>query len=328
MLSLYPEIEPFSSYYLSSNCTGKKLATEHQIYVEQCGNPSGIPVVFLHGGPGSGCRPSHRCFFDPKRYHIILFDQRGCGRSRPLGTLVNNTTDDLIQDMEHIRQHIGIKNWLVFGGSWGSTLGLYYASHYAEHVSGLILRGLFLGRQQDIDWVYTNNGAAKIFPEAWHNLIKDLPCSQQAKPLTIIYQQLVGDDIQLSNAMFDKLQRWESSLVYWQKSLSFEEKTDKQAIKFEEKSAPIIQLYYSLNQCFIADSPLLEIIENIRHIPTKIIHGRQDMVCPVEQAWQLKQHWPEADLSIIDMAGHVASEAKLINALLEATNDFATLNTE
>lgn len=325
MFALYPDIEPFTSYHLTTNCTDKKLATEHHIYVEQCGNPLGIPVVFLHGGPGSGCRPSHRCFFDPKRYHIILFDQRGCGRSHPLGALADNTTDDLIHDMEFIRQHIGIKKWLIFGGSWGSTLGLYYASHFAEHVSGLILRGLFLGRQQDIDWVYANNGAAKIFPEAWHNLIRDLPLSQQDKPLADIYQQLTSDNIQLSNAMFDKLQHWESSLVYWQESLNIEERIAKDAIKKEDKVPSTIQLHYSLNQCFIAQKPLLELIEHIRHIPTKIIHGRHDMVCPVEQAWQLKQYWPEADLSIIDMAGHVANEPKIIDALIKATNHFATL---
>jgi proline iminopeptidase len=323
MLSLYPDIEPFSHYHLNVTCTDKKLATEHHIYVEQCGNPLGIPVVFLHGGPGSGCRPSHRCFFDPKRYHIILFDQRGCGRSRPLGALADNTTVELIQDMEIIREHIGIKKWLVFGGSWGATLALYYTHHFYERVSGLILRGIFLARQQDIDWVYSNNGAAKIFSEAWHNLIKDLPLSQQDQPLAAIYQQLTSDNIQLSNTMFDKLQHWESSLVYWQNSLSFEERVTDNVIQESDKTPSIIQLHYSLNQCFIAKDPLLENIDNIRHIPTKIIQGRHDMVCPVSQAWQLKHHWPEADLAIIDMAGHIANEPKMVDALVKATTDFA-----
>jgi len=331
MLSLYPAIEPFNHFHLpvtNKVITDEGSTQEHHIYVEQCGNPLGIPVVFLHGGPGSGCRPSHRCFFDPKLYHIILFDQRGCGRSRPYGSLLNNTTVNLIQDMETIRQHISIKQWLVFGGSWGATLALYYAIHFTEQVSGLILRGVFLARTQDIDWVYSENGAAKIYSDAWHNLVKDLPLSQQAQPLSAIYQQLTSDDTKVSNTMFNKLQHWEENLIYWQKSLSFNDNssynlTDNSITK-EDGTAAIIQLHYSLNQCFIAQKPLLEQIEKIRHIPTRIIHGRHDMVCPIEQAWQLKNHWPEAELSIIEMAGHLANEPKIIDALVRATNDFAT----
>jgi len=334
MLSLYPGIEPFNHYYLTVTndaltdaAAGKNSADEHHLYVEQCGNPLGIPVVFLHGGPGSGCRESHRCFFDPQRYHIILFDQRGCGRSRPYGALIHNTTGNLIHDMEAIRQHIGIKKWLVFGGSWGATLALYYANHFTEQVSGLILRGVFLARERDIDWVYSEYGAAKIFPEAWHNLVNHLPYSQQAQPLAEIYRQLTSDDTVVSNDIFNKLQHWEASLIYWQKSLNFEEivieRSVENPIKEYDKAPAIIQLYYSLNQCFIAKEPLLENIENIRHIPTKIIHGHYDMVCPLEQALQLKKYWPEAELSIIEMAGHVSSEAKIIDALVKATNDFA-----
>jgi proline iminopeptidase len=330
MLALYPAIEPFTHYYLpvtNAALTGGQMeensAVEHHIYVEQCGNPLGIPVVFLHGGPGSGCRPSHRCFFDPQLYHIILFDQRGCGRSRPLGELANNTTENIIQDMEAIRQHIGIKKWLVFGGSWGATLGLYYTKHFPEQVSGLILRGVFLGRSQDIDWAYSNNGAAKVFPDAWNTLVADLPLSQQAHPLPTLYQQLTSDDPKVSHKIFNKIQHWEASLIYWQESLSFKDNSKDNLIKEDEKAAAIIQLYYSLNQCFIAKDPLLEQLDNIRHIPTKIIHGRFDMVCPLEQAWQLKKHWPEAQLSIIEMAGHVANEPKIIDALVMATNDFA-----
>ncbi|PHR83002.1 MAG: prolyl aminopeptidase [Colwellia sp.] len=334
MLSLYPAIEPFSHYHLpmtsgvlTDTQTGESSTVEHQLYIEQCGNPLGIPVVFLHGGPGSGCRPSHRCFFNPKLYHIILFDQRGCGRSRPLGALQQNTTANIIQDMEIIRQHIGIKKWLVFGGSWGTTLALYYAHHFSEQVSGLILRGVFLARQQDIDWVYSKNGAAKIYPDAWNNLVENLPLSQQAQPLSTIYQQLTDENLAVSNAIFNKIQHWEESLIYWQKSLRFNENSKGNLtgnpIKKEDKAAAVIQLYYSLSQCFIAQEPLLEQIDNIRHIPTKIIHGRHDMVCPVEQAWQLKKHWPEAELSIIEMAGHVANEPKIIDALVKATNEFA-----
>ena len=322
MLSLYPAIEPFKHFYLSvasAAITNEDAAQTHQLYVEQCGNPAGIPVVFLHGGPGSGCRPSHRCFFDPALYHIILFDQRGCGRSRPQGLLAENTTAHLVEDIELIRQHLAIDKWLVFGGSWGTTLALCYAQKFAERVTGLILRGVFLARQQDIDWFYREKGAAKIYPDAWQHLVEHLPVSQQAQPLSAIYQQLLSDNSQVSNAMLNKIQHWEANLVYWQKWLT----PDDVSATEDDKVAAIIQLYYSMNQCFIEHTPILEHVDKIRHIPTTIIHGRNDMVCPVEQAWLLKQRWPEAQLSIIEMAGHVASEPKIIAALVKATDNFA-----
>jgi proline iminopeptidase len=334
MLSLYPAIEPFGHFYLpvANNLASQTLTNDtisnngssqtHQLYIEQCGNPDGIPVIFLHGGPGSGCRPSHRCFFDPALYHIILFDQRGCGRSRPKGLLKHNTTGHLVEDIELIRQHLGIEKWLVFGGSWGTTLALTYAQRFADKVAGLILRGIFLARQQDIDWFYSENGAAKTYPEAWRYLVEHLPISQQAQPISAIYQQLSSTDNQCSNAMLKRIQFWEASLVYWQKRLTL----DDISITEDEKTSAIIQLFYSMNQCFIEQAPILEHIDSIRHIPTKIIHGRQDMVCSVEQAWLLKQCWPEAELSIIEMAGHVASEPKIISALVKATNDFAKLS--
>jgi proline iminopeptidase len=251
-----------------------------------------------------------------------LFDQRGCGRSRPKGLLKHNTTGHLVEDIELIRQHLGIEKWLVFGGSWGTTLALTYAQRFADKVAGLILRGIFLARQQDIDWFYSENGAAKTYPEAWRYLVEHLPISQQAEPISAIYQQLSSDNSQPSNGMLKRIQFWEASLVYWQKLLTL----DDISITEDEKTSAIIQLYYSMNQCFIEQAPILEHIDKIRHIPTTIIHGRQDMVCPVEQAWLLKQCWPEAELSIIEMAGHVASEPKIISALVKATNDFAKLS--
>ena len=215
MLSLYPAIEPFQHYYLSvanAAIINETTAQTHQLYVEQCGNPDGIPVIFLHGGPGSGCRPSHRCFFDPALYHIILFDQRGCGRSRPKGLLKHNTTGHLVEDIELIRQHLGIEKWLVFGGSWGTTLALTYAQRFADKVAGLILRGIFLARQQDIDWFYSENGAAKTYPEAWRYLVEHLPISQQAEPISAIYQQLSSTDNQCSNAMLKRCLLYTSEL--------------------------------------------------------------------------------------------------------------------
>ncbi|OUS32803.1 prolyl aminopeptidase [Thalassotalea sp. 42_200_T64] len=298
----------------------------HQIYVEECGNPLGIPVVFLHGGPGSGCNESHRRFFDPKHYHIILFDQRGCGRSRPYRSLQRNTTAHLIQDIEVIRQHIGIKKWLIFGGSWGATLALYYAQHFPQQVSGLLLRGIFLARSQDIDWVYSENGAAKLFPDAWQQLVQGLPKDEQAQPLSAIYQQLSSDNSKVSTAMFNKLQHWEANLIALQEPPEFLASTTKDSAKaLKVKASSIIQLYYSLNRCFINQTPLLESIDIIRHIPTIIIHGRYDMLCPLEQAWQLKQRWPEAKLIIVEMAGHVASEPRIIDALIKATDDLCQL---
>lgn len=331
MQSLYPAIEPFKHYYLNVNNLKTTHANEadsdHQIYVEECGSPLGVPVVFLHGGPGSGCNESHRRFFDPKHYHIILFDQRGCGRSRSSGslqcTLQDNTTAHLIQDMEVIRQHIGIKKWLVFGGSWGATLALYYSQHFPQQVSGLLLRGVFLARSQDINWVYHANGAAKLFPDAWQQLVQDLPKDQQAQPLSAIYQQLNSDDSNISTVIFDKLQHWEANLIALQEPPEFLASTTLNSTKtLKAKTSSIIQLYYSLNRCFISQTPLLENIDIIRHIPTTIIHGRYDMVCPLEQAWQLKQHWPEAQLIIVEMSGHLASEPRIIDALIKATDDF------
>jgi len=332
MHSLYPAIEPFKHYYLnvsnlnSSDLKHKKSENEadinHHIYIEQCGNPLGIPVVFLHGGPGSGCNESHRRYFDPKYYHIILFDQRGCGRSHPVGSLQHNTTAHLIQDMEVIRQHIGIKKWLVCGGSWGATLALCYAQHFPQQVSGLLLRGVFLARSQDIDWVYHVNGAAKFFPDAWQQLVKDLPKDQQDKPLSAIYQQLSSDDNKISMKIFNKLQNWEANLVALQEPPKYSEYLSKD----NAEVSSIIQLYYSLNLCFINQTPILENIDIIRHIPTTIIHGRYDMVCPLKQAWQLKQHWPEAKLTIVEMAGHVASEPKIIDALIKVQTLYANLN--
>jgi len=345
MRLLYPAIEPFKHYYLNvSNLNISKLNSadlkeknteeinlklkcadetdiNHRIYVEQCGNPLGVPVVFLHGGPGSGCNELHRRYFDPKYYHIILFDQRGCGRSHPAGSLQHNTTTHLIEDMEVIRQHIGIEKWLVFGGSWGATLGLYYAQHFSQQVSGLLLRGVFLARSQDIDWVYQANGAAKIFPDAWQYLVKALPKDKQAQPLSAIYQQLNSDDSKISMKIFNRLQHWEANLIALQEPPKF----TKNLPKDSDKVSSIIQLYYSLNHCFITQAPLLENIDIIRHIPTTIIHGRYDMVCPLEQAWQLKQNWPEAKLIIVEMAGHVASEPKIIDALIKATDSFVNV---
>ncbi len=318
MLPLYPDIEPYQTHIIdmeplrSGDC--------HHVYVEECGNPDGLPVVFLHGGPGSGCRPQHRCFFDPERYRIILFDQRGCGRSTPSGELENNTSDYLVQDMETIRKQLNISQWLVFGGSWGATLALLYAQQHHNNVMGLILRGVFLGREQDVNWVYAEGGASRLFPEAWHQLVKDLPDSEQQYPLKAYFQQLTDPDKALQMSAALTLQAWESTIVTLR---DHEYEPD-----LTEEPGPLahsrIQLHFALNQCFIADTPLLQNIDKIRDIPTKIIHGRYDIVCPIQQSFELHQVWPEAELNIVPMAGHAAGEPAIVNALIKATREFAT----
>jgi len=317
MIPLYPEIEPYTTHNIEMEQLSNGL--HHQVYIEECGNPEGIPVVFLHGGPGSGCRPQHRCYFDPERYRIILFDQRGCGRSTPHGELENNSTDYLIADMETIRQQLNIDNWVIFGGSWGATLGLCYALHYPENVLAMILRGVFLGRQQDIDWVYAEGGASKIFPDAWKNLVEHLPIADQKAPLKAYYEQLTQTDEIHQMAAAQTLQAWESTIVTLR---DYEYQHD-----HTKETGPLahsrIQLHFALNECFIAAKPILNNIEPIRNIPTIIVHGRYDIVCPLQQTWELSQAWPEASLNIVAMAGHAAGEPALVEALVTATRKIA-----
>jgi proline iminopeptidase len=317
MFSLYPEIEPYQTHQISMEEMDN--GQRHQIYIEECGNPNGLPIVFLHGGPGSGCRSQHRRYFDPDTYRIILFDQRGCGRSTPHGELEHNSTDFLIADLETIRQTLNIKRWLIFGGSWGATLALCYAQHYPQNVMAMILRGVFLGRQQDIDWVYAEGGASKLFPDAWQQLVQHLPKAEQQKPLSAYYHQLTAVDELHQMATAKRLQAWESTIV----TLRDHEYKPDPSHEVGPLAHSRIQLHFALNECFIADNPILGNIDCIRHIPTKIIHGRYDIVCPIEQSWQLYQTWPEAELAIIPMAGHAAGEPALINALVKATRDMS-----
>ena len=319
MTPLYPDIEPYTTHLLEMEALSNGLC--HQVYVEECGNPDGIPVVFLHGGPGSGCRASHRCYFDPDLYRIILFDQRGCGRSLPHGELENNNTPFLIADMETIRQQLNIDRWVIFGGSWGTTLGLCYAQQYPETVLAMILRGIFLGRQQDIDWVYAEGGASQLFPDAWHHFVGKLPEAEQASPLNAYFQQLTAPDELHQMAAAKLLQAWESTIVTLR---DHEHRPD-----LSQDPGPLaharIQLHFALDECFIADKPILNNIDIIRNIPTIIVQGRYDIVCPTQQAWELHQIWPETRLKVIPMAGHAAGEPPIINALVHATNEIATL---
>lgn len=317
MIPLYPEIEPYAIHNIDMELLSNGL--QHQVYVEECGNPDGIPIVFLHGGPGSGCRPQHRCYFDPELYRIILFDQRGCGRSKPHGELENNSTQHLIADMEAIRQQLNIDSWVIFGGSWGATLGLCYAQQYPEKVLAMILRGIFLGRQQDIDWVYAEGGASKLFPDAWQNLVANLPETEHKAPLSAYYQQLTHSDEVHQMSAAKTLQSWESTIV----TLRDHEYQHDHSKEPGPLAHSRIQLHFALNKCFISDNPILDNIDAIRLIPTIIVHGRYDIVCPIQQTWELHQAWPEAELNIIPMAGHAAGEPALIEALVAATRKIA-----
>ncbi|PCJ30722.1 MAG: prolyl aminopeptidase [Gammaproteobacteria bacterium] len=318
MTPLYPEIEPYAIHHFDMEVLSNGLS--HQVYVEECGNPHGLPVVFLHGGPGAGCRPSHRRYFDPERYRIILFDQRGCGRSTPLGELENNSTEYLIADMEAIRLKLNINNWVIFGGSWGATLALCYAQQHPEYVSSMILRGVFLGRQQDIDWVYAEGGASKLFPEAWHNLVKNLDKAQQQQPITAYHSLLTQPDTEKQMVAAKTLDAWECTIVTLRDHEYQHDET--------KESGPLaharVQLHFAVNQCFIADNPILKSIDSIRHIPTTIVHGRYDIVCPMQQSWQLHQQWPEATLNVIALSGHAAGEPAIIDALIAATDSIAS----
>lgn len=319
MLTLYPDIEPYQTHMLDRESLAD--GRQHTLYVEECGNPDGIPVIFLHGGPGSGCRPQHRCYFNPEKYRIILFDQRGCGRSTPGGELENNTTAYLVEDMEFIRHTLGIEKWVLFGGSWGATLALCYARDYPKQVVSMILRGTFLGRQKDVNWVYAEGGASRLFPDAWQSLVNALPETERAEPLQAYFDRLTDADEAVQLAAAQTLNAWEGTIVML-RDHEFEP-------DLTQAPGPLahsrVQLHYALNDCFIADSPILNSIDLIQHIPTVVIHGRYDLVCPLQQSWELKQAWSEIDLRIVPLAGHAAGEPALIDALVKATDELAEI---
>lgn len=311
MLSLYPDIKPYVRHTLAA-------ASPHQLYVEECGNPSGLPVLYLHADPGAGCRPQHRCFFDPDIYRIILFDQRGCGRSLPHGALEENTSRALITDIEHIRTHLGIERWLLFGSSWGSTLGLLYGETYPERVLGLILQGIFLGRAQDLRWRF-QTGAPQIFPDAWVQLVEEIPSPERNDLIGAFYRRLNG---------FDELARMAAAkaLNAWQARCS--SLTTDDTLPHEEHATLLartrIQLHYAKHRYFIEPNQLLHDASRLENIPGIIIHGRYDMVYPLSNAWELHEAWPRAELQIMPAAGHAATEPAILDALVRATNLMAS----
>ncbi len=309
---MYPFIRPYVTHHFD-------VESPHRIYVEESGNPDGLPVVFLHGGPGSGTEPYHRSFFDPERYRIILFDQRGSGKSAPHAELQGNHTQALLSDMELIREKLAIDKWLVFGGSWGSTLALVYAESYPERVVGLVLRGIFLCREKEIKWFY-QEGAGKLFPDYWQDYIKPIPEAERFEMVRAYYKRLTSNNEVERMAAAKAWSIWEGRCATL---LPSKKVTDHFSDPFTALSLARIECHYFINNSFLGDNQILNDAHTLKNIPGVIVHGRYDVVCPVESAWELHQAWPQSELNIIADAGHSASEPGIANALVKATDAMA-----
>ncbi|WP_437313643.1 prolyl aminopeptidase [Sorangium sp. So ce385] len=310
--TLYPEIEPYRAGRL-------RVSDLHEIYFEESGNPRGKPVIFVHGGPGGGTEPKQRRFFDPAAYRIVLFDQRGCGKSTPYASLEENTTWHLVADMEALREHLGIERWLVFGGSWGSTLSLAYAEKHPERVTELVLRGIFLLRKQELEWFY-QRGASAIFPDAWEEYLAFIPEAERGDLLTAYHRRLTSPDPQLRQQAARAWSVWEgrTSCLFTNQELVMKTSGEEFALAFAR-----IECHYFMNKGFLtSETQLLDDVHRIRHIPTVIVQGRYDVVCPPESAWALHRAFPEAELRIVADAGHSAMEPGILHELIEATDRF------
>jgi proline iminopeptidase len=312
MKEMYPEIEPYSTGFL-------KVSEIHTLYFEEAGNPNGKPVVFLHGGPGGGLIPNYRRYFNPQKWRIILLDQRGCGQSKPFADLRENTTWDLVADIEKLRVHLSIAKWAVFGGSWGSTLALTYAIKHPDSCTKLFLRGIFLLRKKEIDWFY-QEGCSKIFPDAWEEYVKPIPKEERHNFVEAFYKRLTSEDSQIRKAAATAWSIWEGS------TSKLIPDSDVVARFGEDEFADAfarIECHYFINKGFFPeDNYLLNNIDKIRHIPTIIVQGRYDVVCPAESAWELHRALPEAEFHLIADAGHSLSEKGIISALITATDNF------
>ena len=313
MKSLYPHLEPFEVSFLEID--------DHRIYYEVSGNPNGKPAIFVHGGPGGGGSTEVRRFFNPELYKIIVFDQRGCGRSKPHASLNDNTTWHLVSDMERIREKLGIEQWLVFGGSWGSTLSLAYAQAHPTRVSELVLRGIFMLRKKELDWFY-QEGASKIFPEPWQEFLEPIEDDKRDNLMDAYREIFYGDDQAKKLQAAVAWSKWEAatSSLLISKSRVDEFQDPEFALAFA-----MIENHYFVNKGFFEDeNQLLENLEVIRHIPAVIVQGRYDVVCPMESAWELTHKWPEAEFIVTPNSGHSAFEKENIAALVDATDKFAS----
>ena len=309
---LYPPIEPFRTGFLD-------VDGGHRIYYEECGNPSGKPAVFLHGGPGGGCTPAMRQFWNPDVYRIILFDQRGAGRSTPHAGLENNTTPDLVADIETLRTELQIDKWQVFGGSWGSTLALAYSQAHPDRATEIILRGIFMLRRKEIDWFY-QHGASELFPDRWQHYLDPIPVEERGDLLDAYYRRLTSDDADTRLAAAKAWSIWEgtTSTLLPNEQIAAEFGADEMALALAR-----IECHYFVNRGFMAENQLIDNVGRIRHVPAVIVQGRYDVVCPVVSAWELAQAWPEAELRIVPDAGHAAFEPGNTHELVRATDAFA-----
>lgn len=311
---LYPPIEPFLVERV-------RVSPDHELYVEHSGNPEGKPVVFLHGGPGAHVSPRHRQLFDPSRYHIVLFDQRGCGKSTPRPSVVDNTTWDLVADIETLRERAGIQAWQVFGGSWGSTLALAYAQAHPGRVTELVLRGIFLGTKRETDWVYEEGNLSRLFPEGWSAFVKPVTIAERGDMLRAYERLMASSDASVRLDAARAWNVWESLLSSLVTTAAQQEEAREEA---DAITSAVTEIHYFVNKCFLrSDQQLLEDMHKVKHIPATIVQGRYDLVCPFETAWRLHQAWPEAELRIIADAGHSAFETNITRALVATTDLYA-----
>ena len=315
MKQLYPKIEPYNQFDL-------KVSDLHTIHIEESGNINGKPVIFLHGGPGGGIEPIYRQYFDPEKWRIIVFDQRGCGQSTPHAELQENTTWDLIADIEKIRQHLEINKWVVFGGSWGSTLSLSYAITHPDRCKALVLRGIFMIRKKEINWFY-QDGTSNIYPDAWEHYLRPIPEDERHDLVAAYYKRLTSNDDSVRIEAAKAWSIWEAStskLIQSEESIhAFED------AKVAEAFARIECHYFTNRGFFDTDEWLLENVDKIRHIPTVIVQGRYDVVCPMISAWELHRAFPEADFEIVQDAGHSMTEKGIAAKLVEYTDKFSEL---
>lgn len=312
MRTLYPAIEPYRTGYLDTG-------DGHQVYWEMCGNPNGKPAVFLHGGPGAGCSPAHRRLFDPQKYRVLLFDQRSCGRSKPHASLENNTTWDLVKDIESLRAIMGVDKWLVFGGSWGATLALAYSETHPAHVSELIVRGIFTLKKREIDWYY-QEGASNLFPDLWESFLAPIPEAERGDLVGAYRKRLVGSDPKAQLEAARAWSVWEGSTIKLlpNKQNSSNYGQDQFALAFAR-----IENHYFTHGGWMDDGQLIRDAGKLKNIPGIIIQGRYDVCTPAITAWELHRAWPEAQFVIVDDAGHAFDEPGIMNQLIEATDKFA-----
>ena len=310
--TLYAPIEPYATGYL-------RVSPEHELYYEQCGNPKGKPVLFVHGGPGAGCDVRARSFFDPDAYRIVLFDQRGCGRSRPHASLIDNTTWHLVADIERLREHLDIERWQVFGGSWGSTLALAYSQTHPERVSELVLRGIFMLSPFELQWFY-QRGASALFPDRWEAYLAAIPAAEHDDLIQAYYRRLTSEDRATRVAAARAWSIWEAATSYLHVN---DDNVNRWGEEDFATAVARIECHYFVNKGFLeSEDQLLRNVTRIRKIPATIVQGRYDVVCPMQTAWALHKAWPEADFRIVHDAGHSAFEIGMTHELVSATDRY------